>query len=41
MKRDQKTSAEQVALKLRRIEIWTSQEKSSALAQLRGRRSPN
>ena len=41
MKRGQKASAEQVVLKLRRIEVQTAQGKSLALAQLRMRRSPS
>ncbi len=36
MKRGQKTSAEQVVLKLGQIEVLTSQGKRLALAQLRG-----
>ena len=41
MKRGQKTSAEQVVLKLRQIEVQTAQGKSLVLAQLRTRRSPS
>ena len=41
MRRGQKTSAEQVVLKLRQIEVQTAQGKSLALAQLRRRRSPS
>ncbi len=41
MNQGQKTSAKQVVLKLRQIEIRTSQGKSSTLAQLRGRISPS
>ena len=41
MRRGQKTSAEQVVLMLRQIEVQTVQGKNLALAQLRRRRSPS